>query len=337
MSKFRRELRRILRPAKTGCDYRADVSIEAPLLLISQMSRSGGTLLSQLFDHHPQCFAHPGELHIGKPRKWNWPDFDPSDRPIRLWKALYEKRTEAFVKRGYEKFGKGRQERFPFVFDVATQRRTFLKMLRPISVPTERDVLNAYWSSYFVAWHDYQNMYGGDKKYVTGFVCKLSMYRENIERFFRCYPDGYLLSVVRDPWSWLSSAIRHTSDPEFSDPNRAIELWADSVSATLENATTHGDRVVAIDFHDLVRNTESTMQSVALTVGIDWSDSLIKPTFNGMPIQANSSFSDNMNNGIIDSVRDRSDAERLRIVSPEHIELYESTRSLTQWRLAKSA
>ena len=30
--------------------------------------------MSQLFDHHPQVWAHPRELKISYPRKWDWPD-----------------------------------------------------------------------------------------------------------------------------------------------------------------------------------------------------------------------------------------------------------------------
>src|SRR5919198_369926 len=52
------------------------VEVREPLVLVSQIQRSGGTLLSQLFDGHPQCHAHPGELHIGWPRKRYWPPLD---------------------------------------------------------------------------------------------------------------------------------------------------------------------------------------------------------------------------------------------------------------------
>ena len=45
-------------------------------MLISQVQRSGGTLLSQLFDGHPEVHAHPHELYIGKPKKWDWPPLD---------------------------------------------------------------------------------------------------------------------------------------------------------------------------------------------------------------------------------------------------------------------
>ena len=48
--------------------------IRCPLVLISQISRSGGTWLSQLFDHHPQVWTHPLELRFGQSRKSDWPE-----------------------------------------------------------------------------------------------------------------------------------------------------------------------------------------------------------------------------------------------------------------------
>ena len=40
------------------------IEVREPLVLISQVQRAGGTLLSQLFDGHPECHADPFELKI---------------------------------------------------------------------------------------------------------------------------------------------------------------------------------------------------------------------------------------------------------------------------------
>ena len=42
------------------------INVDQPLVLISQIARSGGTLLSQLFDMHPECHVHPHELKLEK-------------------------------------------------------------------------------------------------------------------------------------------------------------------------------------------------------------------------------------------------------------------------------
>ena len=45
--------------------------IDQPLILISQIQRSGGTLITQLFDSHKEIYAHPSELVLTNP-KWKW-------------------------------------------------------------------------------------------------------------------------------------------------------------------------------------------------------------------------------------------------------------------------
>ena len=47
--------------------------VTSPLTLISQVRGCGGSLLSQLFDGHPELHVHPPELMIGYPEKHIWP------------------------------------------------------------------------------------------------------------------------------------------------------------------------------------------------------------------------------------------------------------------------
>jgi hypothetical protein len=80
------------------------VPVDQPLVLVSQVQRSGGTLMSQLFDGHPQCFAHPHELYIGKPEKWDYPDLNLTASPETWIEQLYEKPTLKHFRSGYQKF-----------------------------------------------------------------------------------------------------------------------------------------------------------------------------------------------------------------------------------------
>ena len=78
------------------------VEVDQPLVLISQIQRSGGTLLSQLFDHHPQLHAHPHELHTGHPNKEAWPALDMK-RPGDWFPTLYERPAKRSFNEGYRK------------------------------------------------------------------------------------------------------------------------------------------------------------------------------------------------------------------------------------------
>src|SRR5918912_1876755 len=78
------------------------VAVRQPLVLISQVQRSGGTLLSQLLDNHPQLHAHPHELHIGYPRdKGDWPALDLSAGPAQWFEMTQEEHVERTFLQGY--------------------------------------------------------------------------------------------------------------------------------------------------------------------------------------------------------------------------------------------
>src|SRR5262245_3404433 len=81
------------RAANTGSIARylrqSYVRVRCPLIMISQVERSGGSLMAQLFDGHPQILAHPHELKFGFPDKRTWPPTDLHD-PDEQFRALFE-------------------------------------------------------------------------------------------------------------------------------------------------------------------------------------------------------------------------------------------------------
>jgi hypothetical protein len=98
--------------------------VAAPLALISQIQRSGGTLLSQLFDGHSELHAHPHELKIGYPTKYTWPKLDLKDAPNRWLETLFEYSVLSHFKKGYKK-EKKRDDAFLFFSYPQCRRRYF--------------------------------------------------------------------------------------------------------------------------------------------------------------------------------------------------------------------
>jgi Sulfotransferase family len=273
------------------CEMRlADiVEVREPLVLVSQVQRSGGTLLGQLFDGHPECHAHPGELHIGKPRKWNWPPLD-LDRPETWFATLFEKSVYKAFRDGYRKPSRPELDHdvLPFAFLPSLQKSIFEACVQRGPVASEREVIDAYMTSYFNAWLDNANRHNEPKRVVTAFAARLSMDLGNVERFFAAYPDGTLVSIVREPRSWFASARRHRT--QYHDLENAMELWCRSTRAILDARDRWGDRVAVLTFDALVRETEKTMTRLSERIGISMHPQLLEPTFNRRPIRANSSL-----------------------------------------------
>ena len=259
----------------------------APIALISQIQRSGGSLLSQLFDGHPAIYAHPDELTIGYPKKYNWPKIDLNGDPEQWFSILFEEGVIKHFKEGYKK-GHKSERTYPFIFFSSLQKMIFYQYIQSVESLSVRDIFNAYMTSYFGAWLNYQNNYE-QKKIITGFTPRLSMSEENMELFFEVYPDSRLISIIRDPRNWFPSAARHGSK-KYSDLRKAISQWNENALSMLKNKDRYKDRVIIISFEDLIKNTEPVMRSLADFLNIEFDDILLKPTFNKSSIVANTSF-----------------------------------------------
>ncbi len=271
--------------------------VTEPLVLVSQIQRSGGSLLSQLFDGHPEIHAYPHELMMGYKKKCVWPRIDLNDRPERWFGIIFEKMIIEHNIKGYKK-GRRDQETFPFILVPSLQKELFLKYIDSIQSITVRDVFDAYMTSYFGAWINNQST-NGRKKFVTVFTPRLSTLKANMEFFFEIYPDGRLISLVRDPKNWFPSTLRHLPE-KYGDLRGALSQWNESARAGLWNKERYGDRVCIIKFEDLVSKTEAVMRYLAEFLGIEFDDILLVPTFNKFPIKAHSRFKVE-NHGIVNS------------------------------------
>jgi hypothetical protein len=305
LNKHRRRLRRLKRelranPLHLACLHSVCTDhlrpITAPLALISEIQRSGGSLLSQLFDGHPELHAHPHEIKFGFPRKFNWPPIDLNDPPERWFDLLFETSTINHFKEGYRK-QKNSKDTFPFIFLPSVQKEIFLKFIEKTKAASVRDVFDAYMTSYFGAWLNNQNI-AGDKKYITGFTARLAMYAENVESFFQIYPEGRLISIIRDPKNWYPSAANH-KPLVYADLNDALTLWMQSAQSMIRNKKIFDNRVCLLTFEDVIGRTESVMQYLSRFLNIDFDRILLTPTFNKWPIRANTSFV-SKSHGIID-------------------------------------
>jgi hypothetical protein len=232
------------------------------------------------------------------------------------WKPSSSIASSAILKRAIKR-KKKREDAFFFLFLPSVQREIFLDYVGAIDSPALRDVFDGYMTSYFGAWLNNQNNYG-QKSFITAFTARLAMTKGNMKSFFEIYPDGRLISIIRDPKNWYPSAVRHK--PRVCRGIRdGVDLWKKSAQAMLRNKDRYGDRVCILTFEDLITKTKSVMHYLAEFLGVRFDDVLMIPTFNKYPIRANTSF-EVEKNGII-----RSTLERYKTLAREELEFIEST------------
>lgn len=274
--------------ARSVClDY---TRIDCPLLLVSEIQRSGGSMMAQLFDGHPELYAHPFEIHLGYPKKWDWPTLDLDLEPERWFDILFEKKPiRRFVQKGFAKADRNRaavNQRFPFHFSEAIQKEVFLSEIKREPPGDNRAILNAYFTSFFAAWEGYHT--GGRKRLVSGFTPRVNMYEHSRAGFLRDYPDGKLISVIRDPITWYASARKHSLKYRYTD--RAIKLWCKSTRSSLELAHQYPGQIRLVSYEQILTNPQQTLRGLAEFAGIEFHESLLTPTFLGKPVRPNSSF-----------------------------------------------
>jgi hypothetical protein len=273
------------------------VEVREPFVLVSQVQRSGGSLMTFLFDGHPECHVMHGDLELGHPDRTTWPLIDLDDDPDTWFELLYQSKNhrELWVRLEASERGEPLSEQavvpgpHPHVFLPRLQKAVFDFCIASRPVSSVRDVLDAYMTSYFNAWLDNQNLYTGPKKVVVGFGPLMHTHPDGLERFFAAYPDGTLISSIRDPRSWYAS-IRLKRRKFRHDVDAAVELWRRSAEAALEARERYGDRVVLLTYDQMILETEQTMARIAERIGITMSPVLVTPTMNGRPKPANSAF-----------------------------------------------
>lgn len=297
----------------------APVAVTQPLVLISQIQRSGGTLLSQLLDGHPELHAHPHELRIAHPDpKRAWTTLDASSSPS---KAFYEldEAVPRWIHDGFQKATDATPDasgaivprdrsgtpRQPFLLAPSVVRRIFFDEVARSRPANARGFLDAWFTAYFNGWLDNRNLHG-EKRWVTAFAAVLATLPGVREAFLSDYPDGRLIGIVREPASWWASARAYRLD-RYRDRDPAIERWCDSTRALLTSARDEPDRTLLLDFAALAGDTDATMRRVSRWLGIEDHERLRDPTFNGEPAPANTSFADDGGTGVLAAPVDRRD------------------------------
>jgi len=325
-----RDLERALRPVRENV-----VPVDQPLALICQAQRSGGTLLVRLFDGHPQCHAHPHELLIGYPKAYTWPELPLEEKPEVWYAKLKEGYLSMLFKKGRRKTplkapGEKSKGSYPFLLPPEFQRRLFLDEIeRRSPIASEREILDTYMTSLFNGWLDNHNLHGPQKRWVVAFSPRRA-WDDGLDRLFELYPDGRLISILRDPLSWYSSA--HGRDPD-ADPEGLLALWKRSAGEMLEAERRHRERVRIVRFDELLLDTLGTMRGLADFLEIDFDPCLTTPTFNGYPVGANSSYGMRDPGVVADPVKRHkkvlSDEQR-ELVSGECEELYQEVLEVAE-------
>lgn len=286
--------------------------INQPIILVSQLPRSGGSLVAQLFDSHEELYSFPDEVKIGYPIKYIWPKLKLNKNP-KYW--FYQLFNLELAKIDNNNYWKGHQHKFKqglsFKYSPKTHYENFIDLVKNKKNINEREIINSYMSSFFYSWIDYNNM-NGNKKYIICFQPMLNGISNYTKNFFTLYPDSFQISLIRDPYNWFNSSIRHVSiKNSFKNFEEGMNYWLKFNDDLLSLKRKYKDRVILLNYETLINQTESTMKFICNKINIKYNKNLINPTFNNYQIMANSSYPVN-NYGILKKInRDKNKFKNL--------------------------
>lgn len=263
--------------------------VNQPMILISQIQRSGGTLLNRLFDGHSQILSHPWELIFLKNRQIDFQLQALSKQQLfNFFFSQLQSHEISFMRHGYKELSSDDAENF--VIDMNQRTNIFFELLDSMSQFEDRDYLNLYFSAYFSSLlAPYSHWEPKQKKFICAFAPRFIEHPPNPNWFFNAYPDGFLITIMRDPVNWLASANKHSY--KYENSNAALQMWLRNARGVLNARERAPKQIFVLRFEDLIMDTESVMRSLSSLIGIHYQESMQHPTFGSNPIRSNSSHS----------------------------------------------
>lgn len=271
------------------------VEICSPLILISQIQRSGGSFLLSLFDNLPNFHTLPQELKIGTFAKNDWPKFDYSAANVEeLVEKIGRRKTGWIYQGGYQKewslsnsFADNLPS-LPINFSPYIFNALLAHNFRNYRFFSQRDGFNSYFTSFFNSWLDYRNLRTAKAKYVVSFRANMSSSGYSVGNFFGTYSDGKLICIVRNPIEWYASWKFHRGN-EGVQLTESLKIWRDNVNSIFTIKAHFPTKVKVILYEHLATATEDCFKNI-----LNWleesTSSVISSTFNGLSLTPNSSF-----------------------------------------------
>ncbi len=245
-----------------------------PLLITSGLQRSGTHLVDNLLRNHHQILSYYGELQIGKPNKYHWPDLKDETNIKKRFASLIPRN----LARNYStltRYHKSNNAYENFVFDFRFFREIFLQLEKTNGRYNQRTTLNNFFTAYFSAYLNcnHSNFYN-KYKYIVAPVPGLTIIKKSIEGFFRDYPDGKIFVLIRDPFIWWNSARNHTKNLR----KHGLKRYEQTLANTKWACNEYKNSFFAVSFDHLIKNTEESANSILKHADLEFNEIATYPS-----------------------------------------------------------
>ncbi len=256
---------------------------EFRLLMIGAMYENGGNTTHRFLDGHPELFVYPYESQIGTryvqdmlsslfPLKYRWPIFQLDASPLQDYKAIIDE--EGKVRSRTPNVSKFRH--IPFEMNDDERCEIYQKLVAE-SGRTAANNVAAFFKATFSAWKDYRR--SGTEKVYVGYSPIITV---DAERILRDMPTAHILHVVRNPWSAFADTSKR---PVPMSLENYLLGWTINQHYALLAQRKFPGHVHIVRAEDVMADSSAALGSVLDKVGVNVSDSLRRPSWNGRELE----------------------------------------------------
>jgi hypothetical protein len=285
------------------------------------MNRSGASLMTRLFDGHPDVASYPVEFNY----PWNpdifsfsdrltgsptyIPDYDPKkDSDIFKFLGIPRQKPEVVVKWGKEKADpigvrKNYLERELYnIVQTDFDYDKFVELLLEYGkdAKTIKDVYEARHRAFFSSWDN--GKYTGTLKYIATYGSG-ELFITNMEKYFKELNGSFILCPLRDVRGYIASektryariyyGSRRFSYPRFPnilvktfkhyDLQAQIRSWLVGITriVILQERFGIDKNFIVYRYENLLNDTETVMRSLCNIIGLAYLPCLLTPTIAG--------------------------------------------------------
>ncbi len=256
-------------------------------VMISAGFEHGGNVTHRHLDGHPDFLVYPFESQLGNRNfndflasvervQYRYPEF-PEGLSAR---EIYEQFIDEEMKTYLRKPGGSKFKDADCRIDEKNRIEAFEKRMGDGPCYRRKEAIESFFRSTFDAWENYYTAPKDDMVYV-GYSPAIGL---DAARMIKDFPNIKIMHIVRNPFS----AYRDTKRRPFPQtPDRYLITWNIYHSTVDMYAGMYPDNVKIFRYEDMVADKKSFMESVCEFIGVDYSENMLYPSWNGEKIEAN--------------------------------------------------
>lgn len=267
------------------------------LIMLSAWHEQGGNVLQRHLDGHPSLFVYPFESQIATPysssiidesfvpNRYRYPEFTTEMSSEQAYQVIWDQELKTYLRTphlskfrdcGIEMDEKARIKAFVDVCKWnASMEVGYGEEDRSL---TRADYIEAFFRSTFDTWSNRAS--SGIETHYVGYSPPIMF---NADKFFKDFPAGHMVHIVRNPWSGYADTLKR---PFPMSLERYCQVW-NMVQLTAKSyEQKYSNRFHIIRYENLVSDVVRTMDLVTDMLELPRSDNVYYPSFNGRQLES---------------------------------------------------